>query len=81
MTFEHGRQPVIIFRGGDGRIQAHANVCRHRMMRLVDGRGNARKFTCPYHAWTHDLDGQLMAAPFMDKTECFNKANLGLHPV
>ena len=81
MTFEHGRQPVIIFRGGDGRIQAHANVCRHRMMRLVDGRGNARKFTCPYHAWTYDLDGQLVAAPFMDKTECFNKADLGLHPV
>ena len=81
MKFEHGRQPVIIFRGGDGTIQANANVCRHRMMRLVDGRGNARKFTCPYHAWTYDLDGQLVAAPFMDKTECFNKADLGLHPV
>ena len=38
------------------------------MMRLVDGRGNARKFTCPYHAWTYDLDGQLVAAPFVDKT-------------
>jgi phenylpropionate dioxygenase-like ring-hydroxylating dioxygenase large terminal subunit len=62
-------------------IRAHANVCRHRMMRLVDGRGNTRKFTCPYHAWTYDLDGQLVAAPFMDKTECFNKAELGLHPV
>ena len=52
MTFEIGRQPVLIIRGQGGDVYARANVCRHRMMRLVEGRGNARKFTCPYHAWT-----------------------------
>ena len=81
MTFEHGSQPVIVMRGSDGQITARANVCRHRMMRLVDGRGNARRFTCPYHAWTYDLDGRLVSAPFMDRTDCFEKPALGLRPV
>lgn len=78
MTFEHGAQPVIIIRGIDGDIYARANVCRHRMMRLVEGRGNARKFTCPYHAWTYGLDGRLVAAPHMERTSCFDTVNLGL---
>ena len=81
MTFEHGSQPVIVMRGSDRQIMARANVCRHRMMRLVDGRGNARRFTCPYHAWTYDLDGRLVSAPFMDRTDCFEKPALGLRPV
>ena len=73
MTFEMGPQPVILVRGKDGAVRAHANTCRHRMMRLVEGKGNARRFTCPYHAWTYGLDGGLVAAPHMDRTSCFNK--------
>jgi len=78
MTFELGPQPVLIIRGRDGAIRARANVCRHRMMRLVEGRGNARKFTCPYHAWTYDLEGRLAAAPYMDRTACFERGELAL---
>ncbi len=78
MTFELGPQPIIILRGMDGMISARSNICRHRMMRLVEGRGNTRKFTCPYHAWTYDLDGQLVAAAYMDRTECFNKKDIEL---
>ncbi|MEL0024269.1 MAG: SRPBCC family protein [Alphaproteobacteria bacterium] len=78
MSFEHGDQPLIIIRGNDGSLSALANICRHRMMRLVEGRGNARRFTCPYHAWTYNLEGQLVAAAHMEKTECFNKADIRL---
>ena len=78
MTFEMGAQPVVLVRGRDGTVRAHANSCRHRMMRLVEGRGNASRFTCPYHAWTYGLDGGLVAAPHMDRTSCFDKDSLGL---
>ena len=81
MAFECGQQPLIIIRGTDGGISARANICRHRMMRLVEGRGNTRKFTCPYHAWTYDLNGQLVAAAFMDRTDCFNKSEIQLPAV
>ena len=78
MTFEMGPQPVILVRGKDGAVLAHANTCRHRMMRLVEGKGNASRFTCPYHAWTYGLDGGLVAAPHMDQTSCFDKKELSL---
>ncbi len=81
MAFECGDQPLIIIRGTDGSISARSNICRHRMMRLIEGRGNARKFTCPYHAWTYNLDGQLVGAAFMDRTSCFNKSDIQLPSV
>ena len=78
MTFELGPQPVLIIRGKGGDVHARANVCRHRMMRLVEGRGNARKFTCPYHAWTYNTEGRLVSAPYMDRTTCFERDDLAL---
>ena len=81
MSFDLCDQPLIVLRGGNGEIHALSNVCRHRMMRLVEGRGNARKFTCPYHAWTYDSTGKLVAAPYMDRTDCFNKKDIALPQV
>ena len=72
-AFRIGDQPIMMIRGKDGEIRAFANVCRHRMMQLVEGSGNANRIVCPYHAWTYGTDGQLIGAPYMDKTACFNK--------
>jgi phenylpropionate dioxygenase-like ring-hydroxylating dioxygenase large terminal subunit len=53
--------PVLVVRGVDGVLRAFLNVCRHRGTELVGERGgSARCFTCPYHAWTYDLDGRLI---------------------
>ncbi|RZO30481.1 MAG: (2Fe-2S)-binding protein [SAR116 cluster bacterium] len=81
MAFECGAQPLIIIRGADGALSARSNICRHRMMRLVEGRGNTRKFSCPYHAWTYNLEGQLVGAAYMDRTTCFNKSDIQLPAV
>ena len=81
MTYELGPQPVILVRGKDGAVRSHANTCRHRMMRLVEGHGNTSRFTCPYHAWTYGIDGRLAAAPHMERTNCFDRAKLGLASV
>ena len=81
MVFECGAQPLIIIRGADGALSARSNICRHRMMRLVEGRGNTRKFSCPYHAWTYNLEGQLVGAAYMDRTTCFNKSDIQLPAV
>ena len=64
-TMEIGRESVIVVRTADGRINALLNVCRHRGSRLCEGRSGrvaAGRLTCPYHAWTYDLDGKLLAA-------------------
>ena len=55
-------EPIILVRTSAGTIKALSNVCRHRAMPLVEGRGNSKRFTCSYHAWTYNLDGQLQRA-------------------
>ena len=35
-------------------------------MSLLEGEGTiGGKITCPYHAWTYTLNGQLIGAPYM----------------
>lgn len=55
--------PLVVVRGDDGRVRAFVNACRHRGMQVAKGRGCARAFVCPYHAWTYGLDGQLRHIP------------------
>lgn len=63
-----GEEPVIVTRGDQGRIHAFINSCRHRGMRVCRAdRGNARAFTCPYHAWTYDMSGALIGVPKSDE--------------
>lgn len=55
-------EPVVVCRNKEGELNAFSNICRHRGVALVSGEGNARVFSCPYHAWTYDLNGKLLAA-------------------
>jgi phenylpropionate dioxygenase-like ring-hydroxylating dioxygenase large terminal subunit len=74
-----GSESVIIVRTAAGEIRALLNVCRHRGSRLVSGRSGkapSGRLTCPYHAWTYDLDGNLLIARQMP--ESFRRAELGL---
>jgi phenylpropionate dioxygenase-like ring-hydroxylating dioxygenase large terminal subunit len=63
-------RPIVVLRAEDGRINAFYNVCRHRAARLLDGDGpggagrcERGRIVCPYHAWSYDLDGRLIAMP------------------
>ncbi len=54
--------PILISRGADGQVRAFVNMCSHRGSIIVpEGRGSTKRFTCPYHAWTYDGDGALVA--------------------
>jgi nitrite reductase/ring-hydroxylating ferredoxin subunit len=53
--------PVLLTRDRGGDVRAFVNMCSHRGAIVVpEGTGTARRFTCPYHAWTYDGDGQLV---------------------
>lgn len=59
--------PLLIVRKADGSLGGYLNICSHRGAPLGDGIGqakNQRLLSCPYHAWTYDLDGQLIGVPF-----------------
>ena len=63
-TVELGGYSIFLVRGEDKVARAFHNVCRHRGAQLVqDERGCARRFSCPYHAWTYSNSGELIAVP------------------
>ena len=64
LTMRLGHESILCTRGEDGKIRAFYNVCQHRGMELVAApSGNARRLTCPYHAWAYDLAGVLRTVP------------------
>ena len=48
---------------------------------LLEGRGNVRRITCPYHAWTYNLDGSLRGAPAMGLNGAFCRDKIALPQV
>ena len=56
-------ESIIVIRDEDGDLRAFFNVCAHRAARLLSGEGCKKRITCPYHAWTYDSAGNLLAAP------------------
>lgn len=53
-------EPIVIVRDENGQLNAFSNVCLHRGAAVVVGNGNAKEFSCPFHAWLYDLKGQLV---------------------
>lgn len=73
--------PVLLVRADSGELKAFRNACRHRGMRLVgEGSGCAKRFTCPYHAWTYDQSGAFVTGPhFEEGFATLDPADLSLH--
>ncbi|GGX24065.1 aromatic oxygenase [Pigmentiphaga litoralis] len=60
-----GDMPVIVVRDEEGDLQAFENRCAHRgaLIALKEG-GKAQDFSCVYHAWRYDLQGNLKGVAF-----------------
>lgn len=86
-------EPLVVVRSSQSEIRVMSSVCRHRC-NLVTARGEApaeewaspppetvghgKYLRCPYHFWTYDLTGQLVAAPAMEKTAGFDASTIQL---
>jgi phenylpropionate dioxygenase-like ring-hydroxylating dioxygenase large terminal subunit len=78
-TLDLWRDSIIVMRGKDGTLRAFQNACRHRGAKLLDGDGTCKhRITCPYHAWSYQLDGQLAAVPSEKTFPGLDKSQLGL---
>jgi phenylpropionate dioxygenase-like ring-hydroxylating dioxygenase large terminal subunit len=87
-------ESIILVRNRQGVLRAFYNVCRHRGARLCrtdqgppagmavhGGVIAGRSILCPYHQWSYDLDGRLLAAPYMSTSVGFDKSGISLYPV
>ncbi len=74
---------VILTRDESHQPRAFFNVCRHRGTRICDKEsGNFKgRISCPYHAWTYGLNGELVGAPHMSDNEDFSMKDYPLHSI
>ncbi|MGH9365793.1 MAG: aromatic ring-hydroxylating oxygenase subunit alpha, partial [Thermoanaerobaculia bacterium] len=73
---------VFVLRGRDGALRGFRNVCRHRGARLLEeGTGRRLPIRCPYHGWTYDDEGRLIAAPWFGDDPSFRKEDWPLQAI
>lgn len=69
---------VLLVRDSSGTARAYLNSCPHRSAKLKSDSGIASKFTCPYHAWTFALSGELIAMPLSEGFGLQDRSDHGL---
>lgn len=82
MVVDLGPESIIVVRNAKGEVRALLNVCRHRGSRVCterSGRAPGGRLTCPYHAWSYDLDGRLRTA--LEMPEPLDRDALSLRPL
>ena len=77
----------MIVRDKDMKIRVFHNVCSHRGFKLLDKPCTLKNvIRCPYHSWSYDFRGNLIATPHIGglnihETEMFDKSNSNLKEV
>ena len=56
-------EPLVLFRGADGRATALRDRCLHRNAALSGGTLFDGCIGCPYHGWTYDASGACVIVP------------------
>ncbi|MBY8975207.1 aromatic ring-hydroxylating dioxygenase subunit alpha [Rhodobacteraceae bacterium NNCM2] len=75
---------IVVARQRGGALAAFHNVCRHRGAEICpagQGRLDRPLLVCPYHRWSYDLTGRLIATGTARKVAGFDRAEHGLIPV
>ena len=79
------RTSVVVVRDSNDEVRAFYNICRHRGNKLVwndfpgeETSGVCRQFTCKYHGWRYDLQGECRFVQQEDEFFALDKADYGL---
>ncbi|RXT06998.1 aromatic ring-hydroxylating dioxygenase subunit alpha [Ammoniphilus sp. CFH 90114] len=76
--------PVLLVKNKKGEINVFLNSCSHRGTHLCTADvGNRKTFTCPFHGWSFNTDGELIGVVAGDKVfgERLNKQDWNLHKI
>lgn len=69
---------LLVTRDKEGMPHVFLNYCRHRGAEPASGCGNARRHSCPYHGWSYNSKGELVAMPLADRNMGLDYSKLGL---
>lgn len=71
---------ILLTRDENGVVHAFHNICTHRAIKLCQSHETEKGglITCPYHAWSFDMKGQLKALPRPEIFPGLDKSKMGL---
>ena len=82
LTEDFSGTPLLLVRQKNGDLSGFINACAHRGAPVAQGAGTRGSgFTCPYHAWSYELDGRLRNIPGEEGFTCINRDDYGLKPI
>ena len=69
--------PIIILRDKKDKIRVFHNVCSHRGYKILQKPCNIKNtIRCPYHSWSYNTDGNLIATPHIGGMNKHHDKNL-----
>ncbi len=60
-------EPIVIYRGSQGRVFALEDRCAHRQVPLHLGVVRGDELKCHYHGWSYDCTGKCIDVPYLGK--------------
>ena len=78
LLFDGNGVSIIVIRDKDGYANAFLNICTHRASQLLKECGRVDHISCPFHGWTFDLQGSLVAQPGSEGFSGIERKELGL---
>jgi phenylpropionate dioxygenase-like ring-hydroxylating dioxygenase large terminal subunit len=60
-------QPIVLYRGKEGRVFALEDRCAHRQVPLSLGVVEGERIKCHYHGWAYDQAGKCVDIPYLGR--------------
>lgn len=75
------QEPIVLFRNSQGTIQALADRCPHRFVKLSRGQVVGDDLECAYHGWRVDGQGHCTAIPYLAENQKLPPCPVKRYPV
>jgi renierapurpurin 18,18'-hydroxylase len=75
------QQPIVLYRDAQGQVQALADRCPHRYVKLSRGRVVGDTIECAYHGWQIDGQGHCAAIPYLEPQQKLPHCRVRRYPV
>jgi phenylpropionate dioxygenase-like ring-hydroxylating dioxygenase large terminal subunit len=75
------QQPIVLYRNSQGHIQALADRCPHRYVKLSRGQVVGDAIECAYHGWQVDAQGNCAAIPYLEAQQKLPNCRVQRYPV
>lgn len=75
------QQPIVLYRDRLGQIQALADRCPHRFVKLSRGKVVGDDLECAYHGWRVNAEGKCVDVPYLDESQKLPSCRVQRYPV